>query len=270
MTSIVRKPAVAGRFYPGDPNVLLRDVFGYLGKTPDRVRAIGCVAPHAGYMYSGHVAGAVFARVELPRKFIILGPNHTGMGQPLATMSEGAWQTPLGDALIDSRLAAELKKEFHFLQDDVYAHMAEHALEVELPFLQAQLEEFTFVPICVGVGTYQLLAQLGDAIASVVQRQSEPILIIASSDMNHYETDSVTRKKDNKAIEQMLARNPEGLYETIQRERISMCGYGPTVAMLTAARALGAKDAELVKYATSADVSGDRETCVGYAGVMVR
>jgi MEMO1 family protein len=270
MTSIVRKPAVAGRFYPGDPNVLLRDVFSYIGNTTERVRAIGCVAPHAGYMYSGHVAGAVFARVELPKKFIILCPNHTGMGQPLATMSEGVWQTPLGDALIDSRLAAELKKEFHFLHDDVYAHMAEHALEVELPFLQAQLEEFTFVPICVGVGTYQMLTLLGNAIAAVVKRQAEPVLIVASSDMNHYETDSITRKKDHLAIDQMLARNPEGLYETVQRERITMCGYGPAVAMLTATQALGAREAELVKYATSADISGDRENCVGYAGVVVR
>jgi AmmeMemoRadiSam system protein B len=185
-------------------------------------------------------------------------------------MSEGAWQTPLGDAAIDSALAAELKQQFHVLEEDLYAHMAEHALEVELPFLQAQLEEFTFVPICVGVGTYQMLAQLGDAIAAVVKKQSEPVLIVASSDMNHYETDSVTRKKDHKAIEQMLARNPEGLYETVQRERITMCGYGPAVAMLTATRALGAREAELVKYATSADVSGDRETCVGYAGVVVR
>ena len=269
MTSIVRKPAVAGRFYPGDPNVLLRDVFGYIGKDTERVRALGCVSPHAGYMYSGHVAGAVFGRVELPRKFIILCPNHTGMGKPLATMSEGAWQTPLGDALIDSCMAEELKQQFGLVQDDVYAHMAEHALEVELPFLQAQVEEFTFVPICVGVGTYELLAQLGDAIAAVVQKQSEPVLIVASSDMNHYETDSVTRKKDNKAIEQIIARSPEKLYETVQKERISMCGYGPTVAMLTATNALGAQKAELVKYATSADVSGDRETCVGYAGVVV-
>ena len=268
--TMLRKPAVAGRFYPGDPNVLLRDVFSYLEKPPERVRALGCVAPHAGYMYSGHVAGAVFARVELPKKFIILCPNHTGMGMPLATMSEGVWQTPLGDVAIDSTLAAELMQQLHFLKDDAYAHMAEHALEVELPFLQAQLEEFTFVPICVGVGTYQLLAQLGDAIAAVVQRQAEPVLIVASSDMNHYETDSITRKKDKKAIEQLLARNPEGLFETIQRERITMCGYGPAVAMLTATQALGAKEAELVKYATSADVSGDRETCVGYAGVVVR
>ena len=269
MTSIVRKPAVAGRFYPGDPNVLLRDVFGYLTKPPERVRAIGCVVPHAGYMYSGHVAGAVFARLELPKKFIILCPNHTGMGQPLAIMSDGAWQTPLGDAVVDSKLAAELKQQFHPLQDDAYAHMAEHALEVQLPFLQAQLDNFTFVPICVGIGTYQLLSLLGDALAAVVQRQTEPVLIVASSDMNHYETDSITRKKDNKAIEQLLARSPEKLYETVQKERISMCGFGPAVAMLTAAQALGAQNSELVKYATSADVSGDRESCVGYAGVVV-
>ncbi len=269
MNTKVRRPAVAGRFYPGDPEQLTRDVREYLGQPAERVRALGCVAPHAGYMYSGHVAGAVYGRVELPRRYIILCPNHTGMGRPLAIMSEGAWQTPLGQVAIDAQLARDLMRRFPLLEEDAYAHMAEHALEVQLPFLQAQLPEFTFVPICVGVGMFDLLAQLGEAIADVVREQPDPVLVIASSDMNHYETDSVTRKKDHKAIEQMLSRNAQGLYETIRREQISMCGFGPAVAMLTATGRAPSHNAELVKYATSADVSGDRETVVGYAGVVV-
>jgi MEMO1 family protein len=266
---MLRKPAVAGRFYPGAPGELFRDVRTYLGLSQPRVRAVGCVAPHAGYIYSGQVAGAVYARIELPRRFIILCPNHTGMGQPLAIMSAGAWLTPLGEAVIDTPLALALKQELGLLREDAYAHLAEHALEVQLPFLQAQLDSFRFVPVCVGVGTYDVLAQLGEAMAAVIQRQPDPVLVIASSDMNHYESDQVTRQKDHQAIEQMLARDPRKLYETVQREHISMCGFGPAVAMLTAAAGLGAQHAELVRYATSGDVSGDREAVVGYAGIVV-
>ena len=265
----VRKPAVAGRFYPGEPAILQRDLGAYLDPPRARSRALGCVVPHAGYMYSGHVAGAVYAALELPRRFVILCPNHTGMGEPLAIMSEGAWLTPLGLVPVDSPLAAALKQRFGLLHEDAYAHLAEHALEVQLPFLQSQIDAFTFVPICVGVSTFDPLARLGEAIAAAIQSQPEPVLVIASSDMNHYEGDSTTRKKDHKAIAKMLELDPQGLFETVHREHISMCGYGPAVAMLTAARALGATSAQLVKYATSADISGDRETVVGYAGVMV-
>ncbi len=269
MNVAARKPAVAGRFYPGNRETLLRDVTQYVAESGQRLPALGCVVPHAGYMYSGHVAGAVYAKIELPRLYIILCPNHTGMGKPLAIMTEGEWLTPLGVAAIHGELASALQERFPLLENDAYAHLAEHAAEVHLPFLQAQVKEFEFVPICVGVGTFDLLAQLGEAIGDVVGQQHEPVLVIASSDMNHYETDSITRRKDHKAIEKLLARDPQGLYETIRKEEISMCGYGPSIAMLTATERLGAKKAELVKYATSADVSGDRQMCVGYAGVVV-
>ncbi len=191
----VRLPAVAGRFYPRDSETLREEVSSYIAQSPSNqlVHALGCVVPHAGYMYSGHVAGAVFARLEIPAYCILLCPNHTGMGQPLAVMSEGDWETPL----------------------------------------------------------------------------KEPALIVASSDMNHYESDTITRVKDQKAIERILTLDPRGLYDVVTDEDISMCGFGPTVAMLTAARQLGATSAELVKYATSGDISGDRDMVVGYAGVIV-
>ena len=269
MGSAVRHPAVAGRFYPGDPKVLLRDVKAYTGVGGEKISALGCVVPHAGYMYSGHVAGAVYARLELPRRFVILCPNHTGSGEPLAIMSAGKWRTPLGEARIDEALAEELMRGYHWLAEDAAAHRAEHALEVQLPFLQALQPEFSFVPIALGTANYEVLASLGEAVASVLAAQNEKVLIIASSDMNHYESDAITRIKDGKAIEKLLARSARGLYEVVVTEDISMCGFGPAVAMLAAAERLGAASAQLVKYATSGDISGDRSAVVGYAGVIV-
>ncbi len=267
--STVRHPAVAGRFYPARPEVLMRDVQSYLATAGEKIEAAGCVVPHAGYMYSGSVAGAVYARLALPERFIVLCPNHTGMGKPLAIMSEGAWDTPLGQAEIDHELAVELRNADRHISEDADAHRAEHALEVQLPFLQALRRQFKFVPIVVGVGSYEPLAELGEAIALVVAAHDDRILIIASSDMNHYESDAITRVKDSKAIEQILKLDPKGLFDVVLTEDISMCGYGPTVAMLTASKRLGAESAELIKYATSADVSGDRDAVVGYAGVIV-
>jgi AmmeMemoRadiSam system protein B len=271
--TILRHPAVAGRFYPGDPDDLRAEAIGYLTQASPAnqapLRALGCIAPHAGYMYSGHVAGAVFARVEVPKRCIVLCPNHTGMGRALAIMSEGAWETPLGAVPIDAELAAALKERFPALNEDSAAHRAEHAAEVELPFLLLRQPELTFVPIALGTRQFEVLEQLGKALADVTAAQSGPILIVASSDMNHYESDALTRVKDHRAIERILTLDPRGLFDVVTQQDISMCGFGPAVAMLTAARQLGAKSAELVKYATSGDVSGDRERVVGYAGVVV-
>jgi AmmeMemoRadiSam system protein B len=272
-TTPLRHPAVAGRFYPSDPDDLRAEVRGYLSQASSTnqtpVRALGCIAPHAGYVYSGHVAGAVFARVEVPRRCIVLCPNHTGMGRALAILSEGAWQTPLGDVPIDGELAGALKRRFPDLQEDSAAHRAEHAAEVELPFLLLRQPALRFVPIALGTGQFEILEQLGKALADVIAAQNDSILIVASSDMNHYESDTVTRVKDHRAIERILTLDARGLFDVVTQQSISMCGFGPAVAMLTAARQLGAKSAELVKYATSGDVSGDRERVVGYAGVVV-
>jgi MEMO1 family protein len=272
-SALVRHPAVAGRFYPGDADDLRAEAHEYLSRSENSssipVRAIGCIAPHAGYMYSGHIAGAVFARIEIPQRCVVICPNHTGMGRPLAIMGEGAWETPLGEVAIDCELADELKQSFPALQEDSAAHRAEHAAEVELPFLQLRRPDVRFVPIAVGTGHFEALEQLGMALAEVISASSEPVLIVASSDMNHYESDAITRAKDHQAIERILTLDPHGLYDVVKQQAISMCGYGPAVAMLTAARSLGAKSAELVKYATSGDVSGDRNMVVGYAGIVV-
>lgn len=267
---MVREPAVAGRFYPADPKRLREDVASYLSPRRKPDSAIGCIAPHAGYMYSGPVAGAVFATIKVPQHVIVLCPNHTGQGHPLAVINEGTWRSPLGDVEIDSRLAEQLLSTFEALAEDSAAHRSEHAIEVEVPFLQVLNPEVQIVPVAIGTGRLMLLEHLGNAIASVVRSSGEPVLIVASSDMNHYEDDATTRVKDRKAIEKILALDASGLHETVIQESISMCGFGPAVAMLTAAKQLGAKKAELIQYATSGDVSGDRDMVVGYAGIVVR
>ena len=272
MAAYVRQPAVAGRFYPAEPNTLRNDVQSYLSisvsataKTP----ALGCVVPHAGYMYSGVVAGAVYARIEIPKRCIVLCPNHTGLGQPLSIISEGSWNTPLGAVSIDSSVAADIKKRFPDLIDDIESQRKEHAIEVQLPFLKVQQPDFSFVPITLGTGRFDILEELGRALGEVIGNHPERTIVIASSDMNHYENDAVTRVKDHKAIEKILGLDPHGLFETIKTEKISMCGFGPAIVMLTASKIAGAKRAELIRYATSGDVSGDRDAVVGYAGIAV-
>ncbi len=285
MNPILRNPAVAGRFYPADANTLTRDVYSYLSPNKEEltqddssrerfsaksIPALGCIVPHAGYVYSGRVAGAVFAALDLPKHFLILGPNHTGMGQPLAIMCQGAWKTPLGTLKINSPLVAALLKRFPLLVEDAEAHRAEHAIEVQLPFLQTLQPDCSFVPITIGTSQLDVLTALGETIAEVVSAQPEPVLIIASSDMNHYENDAITRAKDHSAIKQILALNTHGLADTVKKEQISMCGVWPTLVMLAATKKMGARAAQLVRYATSGDVSGDRHRVVGYAGILIQ
>lgn len=274
MSTAIRRPAVAGRFYPANSQRLRTEVEELVAAPADaageaKIRAIGCISPHAGYVYSGAVAGTLYRRLVLPKRFVVLCPNHTGQGKPLAIVSSGAWRTPLGDAPIDEEMARALKAADHSLTEDEGAHQYEHALEVQLPFLQVLRPDFQFVPIAVGTSNFEVLTALGTAIADVVSGLPEPVTVIASSDMNHYESDGITRTKDQRAIEQVLALDPRGLYETVRHGQISMCGFAPATAMLTAARKLGATQAELIRYATSGDVSGDRDMVVGYAGIAV-
>jgi AmmeMemoRadiSam system protein B len=275
MVSALRTPAVAGRFYPGRADELLRVVRTYSSSVGiSRIAAIGCVAPHAGYIYSGGVAGAVYSRLEIPERCVILCPNHTGKGSALAVMANTAWQTPLGEVAADADLSAQLLDRFPALEESSAAHRGEHAIEVQLPFLQAQRPELKIVPIVIGTSDFDVLRGLGEALADVIavpeeENGAKKVLIIASSDMNHYESDAITRVKDHKAIERVLALDARGLWEVVMNEGISMCGFGPTTVMLTAAKRLGATSATLVKYATSGDVSGDYEAVVGYAGIIV-
>jgi AmmeMemoRadiSam system protein B len=267
---MIRQPAVSGRFYPSQPDELVRTVQTLLEPSELRQKAIGLVVPHAGYVYSGHVAGAVYSRVVIPARYVVLCPNHTGLGAALSIMKSGSWRTPLGEMQIDDELSGALLSADSYLQDDTEAHRFEHAAEVQLPFLQhCGAPGSRFVPITVGTGSLERLQELGHAMAKVIPQLAPGALIIASSDMNHYESDAVTRVKDRKAVDRIRARDPEGLFDVVRRENISMCGYGPAVAMLTAANLLGATKSELVKYATSGDVSLDFDHVVGYAGIIV-
>jgi len=269
--AVIRLPAVAGRFYPDDPKRLSADVDSFLagGSEDKKIRARACLVPHAGYIYSGSVAGEVYRRVEIPRRVILLGPRHFPRGSPLAILSDGAWQTPLGMAPIDHLLAEKVVHAFPLLREDPVAHSAEHSLEVQLPFLQRVAPAFAFVPIVIGPAKWEPLEALGHALAAVIAGEREPVLLIASSDMNHYESDAVTRAKDRKAIEQILALDARKLFDTVLEENISMCGYAAAVAVLIAARELGASRGELIRYATSGEINGDMENVVGYAGMVV-
>ena len=267
---MVRQPAVAGHFYPSDPRELANQIEEYSPQSKAKQRVLGCVVPHAGYMYSGHVAGAVYSSIEIPRRLILLGPRHFPQGQPLAILSEGSFATPLGQAQIDEALARELAREYPLLREDSVAHAHEHSLEVQIPFLQQLCGDFRFVPVVLATDRYGAMEQLGHAVAKVVADRKDQVLAIASSDMNHYESDAVTRVKDGRAIERILALDPRGLYDTVRTEEISMCGYAATVATLVAVRELGAKEASLIRYATSGDVTGERSQVVGYAGIILR
>jgi MEMO1 family protein len=267
---MLRLPAVSGRFYPSNPTELTALVRQYTAadKMAVPVRARACLVPHAGYVYSGHVAGAVYARMAIPKKVLILGVRHYPHGANVAMISSGAWRTPLGDASIDGPLAAALRGACPLLREDSVAHSNEHSLEVQIPFLQVLEPAFTFVPVALGAVRFEDLVAVGEAVGHVIAASSDEILLLTTSDLNHYENDATTRVKDHRAIDRILALDARGLYDTCRNEAISMCGLGPTVAMLTALQNLGTTQPELVRYATSADVSGDLSAVVGYAGML--
>lgn len=267
---MLRLPAVSGRFYPSNPAELTALIRQYTtaDKNHAAITAKACLVPHAGYLYSGHVAGAVYARMAIPKKVLILGVRHYPHGANAAILSSGAWRTPLGDALIDEPLAEALRAACPLLREDHVAHSTEHSLEVQIPFLQVLEPEFTFVPVALGTVRYEDLVAVGEAIGRVLAASSEEILLLTTSDLNHYENEATTRVKDRKAIDQILSLDARGLYDTCRREAISMCGLGPTVAMLTALQSLRSTRPELVRYATSGEVSGDFSAVVGYAGML--
>jgi MEMO1 family protein len=273
----IRKPVVSGRFYPSGAGAL-REMITSLISSPlaGEVRwggkknsALGIVVPHAGYICSGVVAGAVYSRLSIPELVIILGPNHTGFGPAFSLMAKGAWQTPLGEVPVSS-LAEDLLKQSSLLEPDESAHQSEHSLEVQVPFLQfCAQNSFEIIPVVVGSLQQTNLLKLGKEIAGFIKKSKKETLIIASSDMTHYEPDRIAREKDKYALGAILALDPELLLRRTAERDISMCGVGPTAIMLSAARELNAQKAELVMYNTSGDTCGDRDSVVGYAGVIV-
>jgi AmmeMemoRadiSam system protein B len=267
---MLRLPAVAGSFYPSNAAELSKQIAKYTetaNKSAQKsVRA--CLVPHAGYVYSGHVVGAVLSGIKIPPTIVILGVRHRPPGSPAAIISSGAWRTPLGEAEIDEALAAILLEECPVLKEDALAHSREHSLEVQIPFLQVLQPLFRFVPIALGSVHFETLLTVGESIGRVLAAATGEVLLLTTSDLNHYEDDATTRRKDRLAIEQLLKMDAKGLYGVCSREEISMCGLGPAVAMLTALHVMQASRVELVRYATSADRSGDPKAVVGYAGMI--
>ena len=265
-----RKPAVAGQFYDLSRSGLAEQVSPFIASDAEKEDAIGVVSPHAGLIYSGAVAGAVYSRITIPHTFILIGPNHAGVGNAVSIMSAGLWQMPTGELEIDQPLAMALREQSQLLEENSVAHAMEHSLEVQLPFILHYSSSVKIVPILIGTDSLDVCMALGRAVAEVIKNVNYPVTIVASSDMSHYVTDSEARVKDKSAIDNILKLDPEGLYRTVKDEGITMCGVMPATVMLYAACQLGARNADLVKYMTSGEVSGDYNYVVGYAGIIIR
>jgi AmmeMemoRadiSam system protein B len=266
---VIRKPQVAGEFYPAKPSALKRNLEQLVDKKAKREKALGVVSPHAGYIYSGKVAGCCFSQIKLTNTVIILGPNHTGCGLPFSIMVQGTWQMPLGDVEIDTLLAKMILKESRYLQEDLEAHLHEHSIEVQLPFLQYILSKVKIVPVVVAAADVKTYDEIGRAIAKAIKEAKKDCLIVASSDMSHYQAEQTAQANDNLAIQAILNLDGEELLRRIKKFDITMCGYGPVVSMLAAVKEMGARTARLAKYQTSGEASGDYSSVVGYAGIVV-
>ena len=276
----LRRPSQAGMFYAGNAQALraqIEECFTHKlgpGKLPKVSEGklqtiVGLVCPHAGYMYSGSVAAHAYYNLAAdgkPETVVLFGPNHTGYGSALALMRDGVWCTPLGDVEIDTLTANLIMKESSIIDVDDSAHAYEHSIEVQLPFLQYLYgSAFKFVPICFRMQDLQSSREVGTAVAKALVDKNA--LVIASTDMTHYEPQETAEQKDKAAIEATLNLDAERLYSTIEARHITMCGYGPTIAAITAAKALNAKEAELLCYKTSGDITGDFSSVVGYASI---
>ena len=267
---MIREPVAAGQFYPGSAEGLRSMLESMVDDRAPKSNAIGIIAPHAGYIYSGMVAGAVISRIKFKDTFVMLGPNHTGQGKEFSIMTEGTWITPLGEVDIDTKLAKQILASSSYLKEDSLAHAYEHSLEVQLPFLQYFKSDVRIVPIILAQargGTYK---KIGKELARTLKESKRQVVILASSDMTHYEPQESARKKDNVAIEAILNLDEDELLKRVVDLDISMCGYAPAVVLITAAKELGATKAELVKYQTSGDASGDYRSVVGYAGILLK
>jgi len=269
--SNIRKPCVAGQFYPADPDDLSRLISSLKGKVVQKQDVLGVVLPHAGYIYSGGVATQTLAGINIKDRVILLGPNHSGNGPAFSLMSEGYWQTPLGNVEIDAQLANLFLNNSKYLKADTLAHIDEHSLEVELPILQYFKDCFKIVPITIKTEELGILKIVAADLAEVIIKNNllGSVMFIASSDMTHYEPQKNAERKDGLAIEAMISLDEDKLEAQVKQLGISMCGFAPVVVLLKLAKILGAKKGKLIKYQTSGDVSGDTSSVVGYAGITI-
>ena len=264
-----RHAAVAGQFYPGNPSELRRTIKSFIHQPESTLAAKAVIVPHAGYIYSGSVAGEVFSTITLPHRIILLGPNHTGRGAAMALAPNGVWRTPLGTVRIDEEMNQALIAECPELHEDSSAHQSEHSLEVQLPFIQILQPDFHFSAIILRTINYASLESLGRAMARVIRSMKEPVLLVASSDMTHYESAEDAAQQDQFAIDKILSLDSSGLHQVVMEKDISMCGFAPTVAALTACNDLGASTGKLIRYTNSGEASGDYFRVVAYAGIVI-
>ena len=262
-----REPVVAGSFYDAKPDDLKKHIAEMTGEPVKKTKALGIIAPHAGYIYSGKVAAEVYKAVEIPRTVIILGPNHTGLGEPISVFSEGSWVTPLGEVSVNKELAQEILKNCSAAMKDTAAHSREHSIEVHLPFLQHHKNNFDFVPIALGEYKLDNLLELASALAKCVR--GKDILLIASTDLTHYEEAESARVKDMLVLNAIEKLDPDNMYEEVSANDISMCGWMPVYTLLHACKKLGAKEGRIIKYMNSGDTSGDYSEVVGYGGAVI-
>jgi AmmeMemoRadiSam system protein B len=267
----LRKPAVAGQFYPSGTKDLRVMISSFVDESAQKIDVLGCILPHAGYIYSGKVAACTISGVKIKDTVVILGPNHTGQGATFSIMPQGAWQTPLGNLEINSQLAGLFLDKSGYLEADSLAHLDEHSLEVELPILQYFRNDFKIVPIAIKSDDLSELNAVGQELATVVIENdlSSSVMFIASSDLTHYEPQASAEKKDALAIEAILDLDENKLEAVIDKFEISMCGFAPIAILIKVAKLLGAKRGRLIKYQTSGDVNGDKSSVVGYAGITI-
>ena len=272
----IRTPAVAGMFYPEESNELKKSIHQMFlhklgpGKIPPsdvKKRIYGVICPHAGYMYSGPIAAQSFYSIssEAEKLFVIIGPNHWGIGSNVATMKDGGWETPLGTVQIDSDTAIEISKLAN-IDIDSFSHSREHSIEVQIPILQYMYTDFKIVPITLIDQNKETALKLGEAIAKVAQKKN--IMIIGSSDFTHYEPNDFAHEQDKLLIETILKLDLDRFYAVLNEKNISACGYGAIASTIVACKNLGATKGELLKYATSGDVTGDMDSVVGYGSII--
>lgn len=266
-----RKTVYAGTWYPGTEDSIIKTIDTFLpNKKVTSRKAIGIIVPHAGWLYSGKIAAQVFASTKIPGTIVMIGPNHTGRGYMVSLADNDAWNTPCGPVSLDIDLGKRITELCGgTVSLDNSAHAQEHSLEIQLPFLQYFRKDLKIVPIILGTQSQEICRILGEGIASAIKESKKEVLILASSDMTHYESLAAAKKKDTLAINDILALQPNKLLQTVSENNISMCGVAPTAVMLYAAKSLGAASAELVSYDTSGAVTGDNNEVVGYAGIIV-
>ncbi len=264
-----RHAVVAGSFYPGSASEITGMMERFISPDAQKRDCVAIVAPHAGYIYSGRVAGATYSRVNIPGRVIILAPNHTGMGRMVSLYPGEAWHTPLGRVPIDRELNSLLLEGSGLIEEDEQAHLREHSAEVQVPFLQYLRSDVKISVVVLSTQDFEMLTDVGSAVAGAVKGAGENVLIVASSDMTHFESQAVASEQDKLAISKIEAMDPGGLLETVTSRGITMCGVAPVTAALVGALELGAKSAKLTMYETSGDVTGDTSSVVGYAGLII-